>query len=187
MKSFYIFRHGETDMNKQGFVQGQSHNPSLNSTGIEQAKDLVPSLINKNLEVIFSSPLNRAFETASIVANAMNLPIIKTENFAECWFGDIEGVKKEQALLMFDEAYKNWDKENAGFPNGESRKNLDARLISKLEEIANSSPYQNIGIATHGGVIREIGLYYNHPIGVINNGAILHMEYKKDFKIIEII
>ena len=74
-KDVYLFRHGQTDANKELRWQGCGINLSLNEEGRVQAFSVLEKLRNAGLECIFSSPLKRALETAEIVAEALNLPV----------------------------------------------------------------------------------------------------------------
>ena len=67
-KDFYIFRHGETDYNAQKRWQGQGIDIDLNKTGLKQAEDLAEKMQHLGLEIIYSSPLKRARQTAEFVA-----------------------------------------------------------------------------------------------------------------------
>lgn len=68
MQTLYIFRHGETDYNKQRIIQGILDIP-LNETGLQQAYALAELLSNSGIQLIYSSKLQRAHRTAEIVAH----------------------------------------------------------------------------------------------------------------------
>ena len=74
-KDFYLFRHGQTDMNAAGRWQGRGIDLPLNETGREQARELAAALTPAALEVVFSSPLKRAVQTAQIVAEILRIPV----------------------------------------------------------------------------------------------------------------
>ena len=63
----YLVRHGETDANKNGILQGQGLNYQLNDTGVRQATKLKNELRNVNFDLCFTSPLIRAWSTAMII------------------------------------------------------------------------------------------------------------------------
>lgn len=73
---FYIFRHGETDINKQKRWQGSGTDVDLNAVGCAQAEVLIEKLKDKNIEVIFSSPLIRAYHTAQIAASGLGIDVV---------------------------------------------------------------------------------------------------------------
>lgn len=88
----YIIRHGETDMNRQGLFQGQS-NIALNSHGMEQASLLSFSLKDSKLDYIYSSPLDRAIQTAKAINKYHNAEIIINKDIIERSLGELEGKK----------------------------------------------------------------------------------------------
>ena len=87
---FYYLRHGETDWNLAGKVQGSSDIP-LNDTGRQQARVAAESLKGLGLTEICVSPLDRARETARIVNEKLNLPITEIRDLREAEWGPFEG------------------------------------------------------------------------------------------------
>ena len=76
----YVVRHGETEKNKYGLIQGQTE-CDLSKNGIEKAKELIPIVRNLKIDVVISSPLKRAYDTASIITEGKYY--IGTENREE--------------------------------------------------------------------------------------------------------
>jgi len=154
-KSLIVFRHGETNWNKKGIIQGRSNIP-LNQTGIQQSYELAHNLKAKNypLDVIITSPLSRAKQTAEIVQQIFNVPLYYDERLVECNCGIFEGQPKDV------EFFSKW--ENPKYPylrpeNGESNINIFNRAISGLEDFIKKNPDFNcIGVSTHRGVIRRL-------------------------------
>ena len=72
----YLVRHGQTDWNKNGLVQGQTDIP-LNSTGVEQAQALAKRFQKENIDVIYASDLKRAYGTAEEIAKVKNMKVLK--------------------------------------------------------------------------------------------------------------
>ena len=91
----YIMRHGTTDWNEALKLQGNS-NTSLNEKGRELAVKTAEGLKDINFDYIFSSPLDRAYETATIVANGRDIDIVKDQRLIEVGFGIDEGVIPEK-------------------------------------------------------------------------------------------
>lgn len=165
-KSLYIFRHGETDWNVEKRAQGWIDIP-LNDTGISQAKDLAKIMEPIGLDVIYSSPLSRALDTAKIVAKSNNTPIILHDGLKEKNFGVLGGKivhvtsnpEDEQldfsqdvivmpASLIKDPDFKP--------ENGESVNNAVSRFYSAILDILKTTGGKKIGISTHGGVARSL-------------------------------
>ncbi|MCI8446125.1 MAG: histidine phosphatase family protein, partial [Bacilli bacterium] len=84
----YIVRHGETGYNKMGLLQGKTNIP-LNQKGIEQANKTKKELEQINFDIVVSSPLNRAIDTAKIIAP--NNEILIDERLNERTLGEYEG------------------------------------------------------------------------------------------------
>lgn len=99
-KPFYIIRHGETDWNKEHKVMGQT-NIQLNENGVLQVKTVADKIQTLAIDIIVTSPLQRAKETAKIIAAKINKPIIIESDLKECCWGIMEGKVKGDA------SYKN--------------------------------------------------------------------------------
>ena len=93
-KDFYIFRHGETDYNKEKRWQGCGIDIPLNQTGILQAQELAKHLEGKDIEHIYSSNLKRALQTAQIVAERLKIGVDVIPDLREGCFGKVEGMLK---------------------------------------------------------------------------------------------
>lgn len=190
---FYLFRHGETDWNKESRIQG-STNTDLNSTGIEQAESLVPLLSKFNLEVIISSDLNRAFKTGSIVAESLGIPILQDNRLREANFGEAEGKTIDQIIQDYGkelwESFRIMDLKNkrVKFPGGESRWDSVLRMRSVVEDLVQNSQYKRIGLSTHGGVVRNLLHSYlpadHHPLPIPNCVTYL-LEKREDSFVVE--
>ncbi len=158
---FYLFRHGETDWNLEKRIQG-STDTELNQTGIEQARSLVPLLKRFNLEVIFSSDLKRAWRTGEIVAQELKIPVHRDRRLREANFGEAEGKTVDEIISLYgEELWQNFrhmskDKKDIRFPGGESRFESVLRMRSVVDQLIEESKFQRVGIATHGGVVRNL-------------------------------
>jgi broad specificity phosphatase PhoE len=158
----YIFRHGETDWNKERRFQGHTDIP-LNSSGEEQA-DLLRALVEQHQpEVILSSDLMRAKSTADIVNTNLNLPLHVTAKLRECHLGDVEGVLGDKiAELYGTETRDKWlsihPKDNDfKFPNGETKTEHLERMTEYIESfVSQNSLYKKIAVSTHGGSLRRL-------------------------------
>ena len=86
-------RHGQTDWNLNGFIQGRENNP-LNKIGIQQARDTARFLQSERWDIVISSPLIRAYDTAKEIAKAVGLSsILLDSRFIERDFGEISGCE----------------------------------------------------------------------------------------------
>lgn len=91
----YIIRHGETEWNKEKRLQGQCEVP-LNEYGRELARITSKALCDTRFDIVYSSPLSRAYETAQIIAGDRNISIIKDDRLKEISFGVAEGMVKDE-------------------------------------------------------------------------------------------
>ena len=162
----YLVRHGETDWNLQRRIQGATDIP-LNDTGRSQALETGRLLARRSWDAIYTSPLTRAFETASIIATEVGLtdPIVVPE-LVERNYGAVEGMTGDQ----IEANYPN----GADVPGREERSAVVTRVLPALLEIANRHPRQSVLVVGHGGVIRSI-LGVVDPDGthgMISNGSI---------------
>jgi len=156
-----MFRHGQTDWNVQERMQGQVDTP-LNMTGICQAQELAEKLKNVPLEIIYSSDLERARDTATKVSSKMRLEILHTDFLRENSFGEAEGLLytevKEKFGLELWENYRSMSDAHysVGFPGGETKEQSVTRVLNLFKKIISEGKYAQIGISTHGGIIRNL-------------------------------
>lgn len=92
----YLMRHGETEWNRTGRLQGQSDIP-LNEFGIRLAEKTAEGLKDVNFDAVFSSPLQRALKTAEIVAGSRAVTVETDERLREIYFGSGEGARFDEA------------------------------------------------------------------------------------------
>ena len=182
IKHLYIFRHGETDCNVIGRFQGQTVNGGLNANGKKQAELLAQNLQDKGLECIISSPMKRAYETAQIVAEKLNIPIKEDVRFIEGNLGEVENKTKAELTERQMQIFNNWiklDKQflDVAFKNGESKRRIMNRAIAGLCS-AVKTPYNRIGISTHSAVLRMILLYMGKKQNHIDNARAFHLVYE---------
>ena len=94
----YVIRHGQTTWNEKGLLQG-SVDIELNESGREVAGKMGEKLEDTPFDVIFSSPLIRAYETACLIRGHRNIPIIRDERLREICFGDLEGKNYREIFM----------------------------------------------------------------------------------------
>ncbi|MBS4536176.1 histidine phosphatase family protein [Clostridium sp. D2Q-14] len=159
MTTLYLTRHGQTVWNFEKRFQGQLGSP-LTEMGVKQAQWLRDRLKSVEFQAIYSSPLSRAYNTASIVKGDRDLRIIKDDRLKEMHFGDWEGKKAEEINKNHKEMFHNlWNNPTEYVSNnGESYKELYDRIIPVIEEIKNKHD-GNVLIVAHGIVLAIIMLY----------------------------
>ena len=105
-KTLLLVKHGETECNKLGKFQGCT-DIELSKDGINQAENLKLKL-NEEFDVIYSSPLKRAYETAKILAKDTDKDITILEDIREINFGEWEGLTISQISQKYPEIFKVW-------------------------------------------------------------------------------
>lgn len=166
-KVFFI-RHGETKWNLEERTQGSGDSP-LTKKGILQAKQAAENLKGHKFDLMSSSPLGRALQTAKIIAVELNIFEIKiNSNLAERQFGVLEGKSKEESLKLFPEY---WDKQghfihNSEIKDGESLDKFLQRIKKSVKELEKLSETKNILVVTHSSALHAIvGHIKNIPFG----------------------
>ena len=139
----YIVRHGQTEWNVLGKIQGRK-DIELNEVGIKQAQDLKDKFKNIKFDVVFCSPLKRALQTAQIITNQN---IIVDSRLIERDNGELEGKIKKDIKILPDFNDPNDTKYGV-----ESLASLQERLKSFYDEITKKYIGKNILIVTHAGV-----------------------------------
>ncbi|MFD0954802.1 histidine phosphatase family protein [Virgibacillus alimentarius] len=155
MTSISLVRHGETDWNALEVVQGQMDTP-LNERGIEQAKECANQLVKTKYDVLITSPLQRAKQTANIINEKLQIPLIEMEAFVERYYGEAQGMTKRERQAKYP------DKD---YPNQETRGALRKRVMAGLNEIIENNQGKHILLVAHGAVINTI-------LATISNGKI---------------
>ena len=160
----YIIRHGETDLNVKGVLQGWVDEP-LNESGMRLARITGTKMESVRFDGCFSSPLKRAAETARIVleASGNDLPIRYDDRLREISFGEAEGRRRstlgEQGRRFFEEPFR-----YEPFPGGESIRQVCARTQSFLKELLLRDDGKTYLLSTHGCALRAMLNYlYEDP------------------------
>ena len=155
MTTLLLARHGETDWNRDGRWQGLS-DTRLNDLGREQAQELAAGL-DDAVDVIYSSDLARARETAEIVAARLRLEVRFDSRLRERGFGAWEGLTTTEIEDQFAESHHRWRAgEGAGADDAEPFADFAARIHSFLEDAVQRHPGETLLVIAHGGSIRVI-------------------------------
>mgnify|MGYP001625075000 CR=1 FL=1 len=166
---FYIMRHGQTDWNKKGKIQGKT-DIELNEEGIEQAKEARKVLENYPIDMIVASPLKRARKTAEIINETRKVPIMFDKALEERGFGYFEGkIRKEIHDEILDSEILDNYSLNKEYKGVETIRGLCDRVWRLLNELKEEYADKNILLVTHGGVTRAISGYFN---GVNDKGIL---------------
>jgi alpha-ribazole phosphatase len=149
-----LVRHGETEYNQQWRFQGRT-DLGLNRVGLQQAEGLRQRLSREKIDLIYSSNLKRAAETAEIIARGRGLRVEFRENLAELGFGKFEGMTHAEIV----ERYPDWQPGDFDFTayGGESLEQLARRIRAFEDELRSDNPADaNILIIAHSGSLRVL-------------------------------
>lgn len=170
----YFVRHGETEWNKLGIMQGHK-DIELNEEGKKQAQIVSGKLSGVKFDKVFSSPLKRAKQTAEIISGCV--PIID-ERLIERFNGELEGKYKDEIKV-----YPDFNDPNDTRFGIESLESFKGRINNFLEDITTKYKNQNILVVTHAGVCLYVRCYFEgEPDGVLyekyklNNCEVLSYE-----------
>ena len=153
----YAVRHGQTNKNIYGLVQGQTE-ADLNEYGIKEAEKLQPLVKSLDIDVVISSPLRRAKDTAKIITNN-ELPINIDDRLIERDWGMCEGANIDEV-----DTVKCWNFYLNSDANGiEKVQDLLKRISEFIEDIKVKYKDKKVLVVTHSAILRAIH-YCLHPI-----------------------
>lgn len=163
MKLGFI-RHGQTDWNLHDRLQGSSDIP-LNDAGRQQARAAVAALANGGWDVVVSSPLQRARETAEIIARGLGIELGRSyRELVERDYGQAEGMCTE-------EWGKLWPNKIGG--GIETLESVVVRGLQAIEHIAADFPGKNVVVVCHGTIIRyTLSELAGYKLEAILNGSV---------------
>lgn len=186
MTDLYLVRHGETDWNREGKYTGQSDIP-LNDAGRRQAQKAAEQLREYAPQIIYSSDLLRAYETAQIISSAISAPIINDDRLREINQGEWEGMHVDEIKDKFNSLFRAREKDpfNVSSPQGETMGEVYQRVKEALKKILADHPHDKVVITAHGVVLAIIRLMAaREPIDRVfeyipENAVIHHIQMRK--------
>jgi probable phosphoglycerate mutase len=154
MTQLICIRHGETDWNLQQRFQGQIDIP-LNATGRAQAQRLAAHLAAEAPDLLFSSDLQRAWQTAEPLAAAWGLPVTAVPGLREQSFGVLEGLDVPTIQREHPALWQDWLLHRGDFalPRGESLRQFHARVLGAVGQLVQAHAGQRLVLVTHGGAL----------------------------------
>lgn len=161
MTRIMLVRHGVTEWNNKGRIQGQS-DTNLAPDGVHQSRLLTAHFPFDIVDAIYSSDLHRAFTTAEVIASRFNLDIIPVKEFREINFGEWEGKTFEEVAKEDPVEFKKFflQPDMLLIKGGETFAEVQNRAITMLKRIVHDiGDKKHIVIVSHGAVIRTIIAY----------------------------
>ena len=155
MATILLARHGETDWNAERRWQGHADRP-LNARGREQARALADRLDGTPLTVVYSSDLERARETAAVVAERRVIPHEVSRDLREVDVGSWSGMTKSDAEIRDPEGFRRWQNGRPGWTDGESYEEMSERVLGAIRQIAADHPDEPALVVAHAGPIRAV-------------------------------
>lgn len=153
-KRIILWRHGLTDYNLARRIQGQIAVP-LNDEGRAQAQEAAQLIMGYQPELIITSPLERAYDTAETLAPITSANLFTDERLVERGFGKFEGLSVADLKLRFHDEYKTWretgEAESAGV---ESRKSVGDRVSAAVQEWADKIE-GTLVVVSHGSALTQ--------------------------------
>ena len=154
MTRLLLVRHGETEFNSVGRIQGHT-DIDLSAKGRRQVELLADYLADEPIDVICSSDLRRASRSAEIIASRFDKKVITRPELREIDYGKISGLTFPEVAKQFPDVAKLWFTRplSLQFPGGESVDQLRARVVRFLIELK-PKPEQTVLIVAHGGPLK---------------------------------
>jgi broad specificity phosphatase PhoE len=154
----WLVRHGQSTWNALGLRQGQADEARLTGRGYRQARRALATLMTEPIEIVYSSDLQRAHQTASIIARGLGCDVVADERLREQSFGRAEGSRL--ADLGPDRTGvvgRRVVDIDARADGGESLRDLYLRTSDFLGWLAGQQPQRHVVVVAHGGSIRMLG------------------------------
>lgn len=158
MLKLYLVRHGETDWNADGRIQGHT-DVELNWRGELQAQRLAVRLAEEGtFAAVYSSPMRRAKRTADLCAQALALPVLTDERLVERSLGPLEGLTMSQVEIRYPEVHRAWQQGGVRppIPGEESREHFVARAQSFVKDVRARHSEGRVLVISHGGTINVL-------------------------------
>src|SRR5579883_2690662 len=153
MTTFLLLRHGETDAIGKS-IMGWKPGWHLNANGRRQVERLAKHLERAPLQAIYTSPLERAVETAVAVGRPHQIDPQPDVSFGEVHFGEWEGLTMDELSRI--DLWRRYNEFRSGTrpPGGETMIEVQGRAVRRLEALLAEHPNSTVGIVSHGDVLR---------------------------------
>jgi probable phosphoglycerate mutase len=159
MTKFLLIRHA-TNYTVGKRIAGRMPGVNLNKEGKDQANQLAKRLRHLPISFIYSSPLERAIETAQPLAQLLSKEVIINEDFLEINFGDwtnltIEELEKDKTFQLYN-SFRSF----TNIPGGELMVEAQTRVVKGLQKLCIKHPDQTVAIFSHGDLVKAAVAYY---------------------------
>jgi probable phosphoglycerate mutase len=160
MARIFLIRHGENEYTRTGRLAGWTRGVALNAAGRQQAQALAAYLAATPIHFIYSSPLQRALETAQPLAKSKHLRVRVLDALGEVRYGEWQGKSlKELRLRKLWRTVQERPSQMV-FPGGEALRAVQTRAVDAVELLAKRHAGQTVALFSHGDVIRVTLAHY---------------------------
>ena len=187
--TIYLVRHGQSVGNLKDQFMGHTDTP-LTELGLQQAEMAAAYLKDIPIDAIYSSDLQRAYNTACATAKRKDMPVTKTKNMREIFGGKWETVEFPKLHEQYPEDFGTWchDFKNCRCTGGESVLEMQARIVAEVKRIAEENHGKSVAIFCHATPIRVFNIHctgdWNVPYP--SNASTTVAEYENgEFKLVQ--
>ena len=151
-----LIRHGETEWNRELVFRGRADMP-LSERGHEQARLLGEHLAGVKIDAVYSSPLQRAVQTAQPVADGQKIDVVTGEAIVDVDFGKWTGLSRDEVKDKYPESFRKWhsDPLDMIFDSGDSMTQVAKRSREYLNGLV-TGDYQRVAVVTHRVIIKML-------------------------------
>jgi probable phosphoglycerate mutase len=169
---FIVVRHGETQWNVESRIQGHGDSP-LTDAGLAQAEAIAGRLAPERFDVLVSSDLGRAMQTASAIARRCGHSVLPDPRLRERNFGEGEGMTYAEIDRAWPDAFSRVRETDpdVAVPGGESRRQFHERVRDAFAALAREHAGRRVAVVAHGGVLAVLYRFI-HDIPVARPHAI---------------
>lgn len=193
MTRLVLIRHGESVFNLERKYSGQLDIP-LTEKGVTQAQKTADYILeNYKIDVVYSSDLSRAINTAKPISEPLGLKINTDPRLREIYAGKWQGLYFADVGVIYKEEYEAYkaDKENARTLGGEGMQDVMKRMLEAVWEIAEKNDGKTVLISTHNGPLMTLEVpllnISLNEIYSLSNNSITELEYSNgEFKLIKL-
>ena len=155
MGTLLIVRHGETEWNAEGRIQGHT-DIGLSENGAQQARSLGQRLAERQIDVAYSSDLKRTSETARLALGHRNVVLNETPRLREYHKGIFEGMTLTEIQTQFPDEYPKYLEKDLSYApeGGETTRDVSTRMASIFQEIKAKHLDETVLVVSHGGALR---------------------------------
>ncbi|MCI9147223.1 MAG: histidine phosphatase family protein [Hungatella sp.] len=187
--NLYLIRHGQTDWNVAGKIQGSTDIP-LNDTGRRQAACLARGMERRPVSRIYSSTLSRAYETAMAVAESQNVPVHRLSELEEVNYGVWEGLTMDEIAEQYPRELEQWylSPVEVAPPGGETQTQVYDRCKRAVDRMIEQAD-GDVAVVSHGATVVFLLEYMLQGTGrdgeddiIVGNASISTVAYDPETK-----